>query len=271
MKHSILKTFLGSIILASSLQAIDFGALAKDVMKEVTKPTATEATTTSTSTLSNDTVTAGLKEALNKGVKIAIESLGKENGYLNNELVKIDLPNNLDSAATLVNKIGGEKYVNDLVKSMNDAASEAAPKTAEIFINAISKMDINNAQKILQGEDNAATNYFKESTNSDLQKLITPIVKEAMSNNQVATYYDAFNGYYQKNLKSSVDSSAVMGYAKSFGVDKFLPGSDDQSLDQYVTNKAIAGLFTMIEKEEKEIRENPVERTTDLLKKVFGS
>lgn len=264
------KFILLSAVLITSSFSFDLGAITKDVLNTVTKTQETTTTKTA-STLSQSTVSNGLKEALNKGVEIAVTSLGKENGYLNNSLVKIPLPNNLDSAATLVKQVGGEKYINDLEKSMNDAATQAAPKTAKIFTDAISKMSIDDASKILNSGDDAATNYFKENTLSDLKTLITPIVKESISKNQVATYYDAFNGFYQSNVKGYVKDSSLMGYAKSFGVDSYIPGDDDKSLDEYITNKAIDGLFVMIAKEEKAIRENPVERTTDLLKQVFGN
>lgn len=270
-KNRFLNTIVLGSMFATSLYSFDFGALAKDVLNEVSTTTSTTTATTASSTLSNDTISSGLKEALNKGVKTAIENLGKENGYLNNSLVKIPLPNNLDKAGTLVKSVGGEKYINDLVTSMNAAASQAAPQTAEIFADAISKITIDDANKILQGDDQAATTYFKTNTLDDLKKLITPIVKESISANQVATYYTAFNSYYQSNLKQTVENSAVMGYAKSFGVDSYLPGSDDKSLDEYITSKAMDGLFVMIAKEEQAIRANPVSRTTDLLKQVFGN
>ena len=103
-----------------------------------------------------------------------------------------------------------------------------------------------------------------------MKKLIAPIIQETMKENQVATYYDTVNNLYKSNAKGLVDNSGVMGMAKSFGVDSYIPGSSDESLDEYITTKAIDGLFTMIGQKEEAIRANPIEQTTSILKQVFG-
>lgn len=223
------------------------------------------------SSLSSDTVTRGLKEALNNGVSFAVKELGKDNGYLNNSLVKIPLPENLAKAETLIRKAGGDKIADDLINAMNSAASSAAPKTAQIFTSAISNMNLEDAKKILAGDDKAATKYFQTHTSDSLEKTILPIVQSSMEENSVAKYYKIFNDAYKAYGKDLVDKSGVMGYAKSFGVDSYLPSSSDEELDGYVTNKAIDGLFTMIAQKETEIRQSPVAQTTSLLKKVFGN
>ena len=261
-----------SLLLSSNIAFANWQDIAGSVLKTVTDTTKEDNVKTSeTTSLSNTTISNGLKEALEKGVKSAVESLGKENGYYSNELVKIDLPENLAKVKTLVEKAGGASYVKDLELAMNDAASEAAPKTASIFLKAVENMSIDDAKEILNGKDNAATTYFKSNTLDDLKKLISPIVEKSISNNQVASYYNSFNEFYKSNVKSYVDNSSLMSYAKSFGADKYIPSSSDENLNDYITNKAIDGLFIMIEKEEKAIRENPVERTTSILKKVFGN
>lgn len=262
---------VATLLLSSTLTfAFSLNDLTKGVMDKVNQTTGSTKTE-STSTLSSSTINSGLKEALSQGVKIAVETLGKDNGYLNNDLVKIPLPENLAKAETLIRKVGGGQYADELIKSMNDAATEAAPKTASIFLEAIEKMSIDDATKILNGANNEATQYFKSNTYNQLKALITPIVEKSIGNNQVATYYKTFNEYYKTHGKGLVESTGVMGYAKSFGVDSYLPGNEDVNLEEYVTTKAIDGLFTMIEKEEAAIRANPVNRTTSLLKQVFGN
>lgn len=262
---------LSLILCTSSAFSFDFGTIAKDVMDNVTKDSSSSTTTTSsTSTLSNSTVSSGLKEALKVGVNYAVSSLGAQNGYLNNSLVKIPLPENLQNAETLIRKVGGDKVADDLIKSMNTAATNAAPKTAQIFINAIEKMGLEDAKKILNGGNEAATQYFKTNTTSSLKELIKPIITQTMEQNSVAKYYSTFNSYYKQYGKDYVESSSVMSVAKNFGVDSYLPSSSDEDLEDYVTTKAIDGLFTMIAQKESAIRENPVEQTTSLLKKVFG-
>ena len=271
-----------TLILSSSLTfAFDLGSIAKSVVDNVTKEqTSTQATTsekattnttnTSTSNISDSTVTSGLKEALKTGVNYAVTQLGSSNGYLDNSAVKIPLPDNLAKAETLLRSLGGNQMADNLINSMNTAASKAAPKTAEVFVNAIDKMSVTDAQGILSGGNEAATNYFKANTSDSLKKLIAPIIQETMKENQVATYYDTVNNLYKSSAKGLVDNSGVMGMAKSFGVDSYIPGSSDESLDEYITTKAIDGLFTMIGQKEAAIRANPVEQTSSILKQVFG-
>jgi hypothetical protein len=279
MKKSII---VSTLILSSSLTfAFDLGSIAKSVVDNVTKEqTSTQATTsekattnttnTSTSNISDSTVTSGLKEALKTGVNYAVTQLGSSNGYLDNSAVKIPLPDNLAKAETLLRSVGGNQMADNLINSMNTAASKAAPKTAEVFVNAIDKMSVTDAQAILSGGNKAATNYFKANTSDSLKKLIAPIIQETMKENQVATYYDTVNNLYKSSAKGLVDNSGVMGMAKSFGVDSYIPGSSDESLDEYITTKAIDGLFTMIGQKEAAIRANPVEQTSSILKQVFG-
>ena len=274
MKKSLI---VSTLLLTSTLTfALDLGSITKSVVDTVSKDTGisqqiTNTTATNTNNnLDNSTVSSGLKEALKTGVKFATTQLGSSNVYLNNPLVKIPLPNNLSSAEKIIRSAGGDKMADDLINSMNTAASKAAPKTAEIFISAIDKMSLTDAQKILSGGNNAATEYFKTNTSDSLKKAIMPIIQETMKENQVASYYDSVNGIYKSTAGNLVGNSGVMGMAKSFGVDSYIPGSSDESLDDFVTNKAIEGLFTMIAQKESAIRTNPVEQTSSILKQVFG-
>ena len=258
-----------AIVLSSTLAfSFDLGSIAKSVMDNVTQSPSTK--TATKSGLNDSTVSSGLKEALKVGVDYAVKNLGANNGYLNNSLVKIPLPENLQKAEGVIRKVGGEKMADDLINSMNSAATKAAPETAKIFVDAIDKMSLEDAQKILAGDKNAATDYFKSNTTSSLKKMIEPIIQGTMKENQVAGYYDTFNNYYKEYGKGIVDNSGVMKMAKNFGVDSYLPETSEQNLDEYVTDKAIDGLFKMIAKKEAAIRSNPVAQTTSLLKQVFG-
>jgi len=265
------KIILSSLVICSTLSfAFDLNSFTKEIVNDITK-TETKEDKTVTSSLSQDTVSKGLKEALKVGVNYATKTLGAQNGYLNNADVKIPLPENLQKAETIIRSAGGDKIADDLIKSMNNAATNAAPETAKIFIDAIEKMNLEDAKKILAGDEHSATNYFKENTNEALRKLIKPIVNKTMQENSVSKYYDTFNTYYKQYGKEYVENSSVMNLAKNFGVDEYIPSSSDESLDDYVTNKAIDGLFKMISEKEASIRENPVEQTTSILKKVFGN
>jgi len=265
-KTLIIGTFIFSM---TNTQAFDLGSITKSVMDNVSKSSTNSSQTTSN--LSETTVSKGLKEALKVGVDYAVKTLGENNGYLNNSLVKIPLPENLQKAETLIRKAGGEQIANDLINSMNKAATNAAPKTADIFLSAIEKMSLDDAKKILNGDENAATDYFKTNTTKSLKEMIKPIIQETMAQNSVARYYDTFNNYYKQYGKEYVENSSVMNLAKGFGVDSYLPSSSEENLDDYVTQKAIDGLFTMIAKKEAAIRANPVEQTTSILKQVFGN
>lgn len=255
-----------SLLFSSTLVcALDLGSLVQDAVKSTTS---TPTSSSKTSNLSDSLVTSGLKEALKIGVDYGVKELSKENGYLSN--AKIVLPKDMRTAEKLVRKAGGDKIVDDLVKSMNKAATTAAPKTAVIFVDAVNKMTLDDAQKILMGDKDAATEYFSKNTSSSLQKMISPIIKESMKENNVASYYDTFNKYYQSNAASLTKNSQLMGYAKEFGADKYLPSSD-ADLNSYITEQAISGLFKMIAQKEGEIRKDPIAQTTSILKQVFGN
>ena len=275
MKKSLL---VSTLLLTSTLTfALDLGSITKSVVDTVSKDTGiTQQITNATSTnntksnLDNATVSNGLKEALKNGVTYATSTLGKDNGYLNSDKVKIPLPDNLKNVEGVIRKAGGDKMADDLINSMNAAASKAAPKTADIFMNAISKMNLNDAQTILSGKDNAATEYFKKNSSNELKAMIKPIVQESMKTNNVAQYYDVANNFYQNSAKGLVGNSSITGLAKNFGVDSYVPGNNNESLDDYITEKAMDGLFSMIAQKEAGIRKNPLEQTSSILKEVFS-
>ena len=272
MKKIILAS---TIILSTSLlQSFDFGSLmqtASEVANTQLEKPATVTTTGLTSNLSSSVVSDGLKAALKAGVDYGVKELSKNGGYLNNASVKIPLPENLAKAETIIRNAGGDKMADDLINSMNSAATEAAPKTAKILADAVDKMSIEDAKTILAGDKNAATEYFKTHTTKDLQDMIKPIIQGTMKDNNVASYYNTFNEYYSSYGKGLVESSGLMGLAKSYGADQYIPQATDENLDDYVTQKAIDGLFEMIATKEGEIREDPIAQTTSLLKQVFGN
>ncbi len=209
-----------------------------------------------------------LRVALEQGVEYAIETLGKKNGYLKDKKAKIDLPENIKNMEPLIRKSGGDKMVEDLVLSMNNAATEAAPKTIKIFFSAIKKMTILDAQTILKSDENALTQYFKKHTNSDLEREIEPIIKAMMDKNKVSYYYKQIRDYYDKNSESIPYKDSLYSLGKSYGLDSYIPPKD---LDAYVTKKAIAGLFIKIGQEEKKIRDNPLVQESKLIRDIFGS
>ncbi|MGB9080153.1 MAG: DUF4197 domain-containing protein [Desulfuromonadaceae bacterium] len=203
--------------------------------------------------LDDSTIIKGLKEALASGTERAVIAVAKPDGYFGNQAIKILLPNRIQQAADILGKIGYQQQVDEFVLSMNRAAEKAAPKAAVVFGDAIRQMTVEDARGILSGGDTAATGFFEKKTRLQLFEAFKPMVAKSM--NQVGTARS------YKELIGKYESIPFMSLA----------GTPSLDLDTYVTNKALDGLFVMVGDEEKKIRTNPAARTTDLLRKVFGS
>jgi len=199
--------------------------------------------------LSNDKITAGLKEALTVSTGNAVATTGRTDGFLKNEAIKILLPDKLRTAGKGMRLIGMGAQLDELEVGMNRAAEQATPLAKQIFINAVKKMSFADARKILFGSDTAATEYFKTQSTDELTTAFTPIVHKSMENVGVVQQY---NQLMQNPMASSLIDS------KTF------------SLDKYVVGKTLDGLFYMLGEEEKKIRKSPVAQTTALLREVFG-
>ncbi len=260
----LLTLFLGSTAIYAGWQDQLGGIMQK--AKQLQKPTPRENATS----LSRSDMDTALKEALADGVQYAVSNLGREGGYLNDPMVKIPLPKHLQTAAKLLGRVGGEKYATDLIAALNKAAEEAAPKTAGIFIDAIKKLSIEDAKRILSGPDDAATNYFREHTTKELASVIKPIVAKSMARNDVAKYYRSFQSFY-KSHTGSLRNDQITALAGKFGMERYLPSENEEDLEGYVTQRTIDGLMKMIALKEKQIRDNPLMRDTALLKRVFGA
>ncbi|MGV8080726.1 MAG: DUF4197 domain-containing protein [Syntrophales bacterium] len=195
------------------------------------------------------TTIAGLKEALAVGTKNAVKAVSKKDGYFGNELVKILLPEKVRTAADMAARLGFQKQVDGFILSMNRAAEAAAPKAADLFADAIREMSFDDARKILQGGDTAATDYFKARTSDKLYGEFKPVVAANMNKVGVTKAY--------KDMMAPVESLPLVP-------------KESLDLDHYVTGKAMDGLFLMIGSEEKKIRTDPAARVTDILKTVFG-
>jgi hypothetical protein len=192
---------------------------------------------------------AGIKEALAVGTERAVASLSRENGYFGNAAVKILMPPSIQKVADVARQVGYQKQVDEFVLSMNRAAEAAAPLASRYFGDAIREMSVDDVRGILTGGDTAATDYFSRKTRDNLYAAFKPVVSKKV------TEVGATNAY-----------KAMMGRYESVP----LMRSQSLDLDDYVTNKSLDGLFKVVGEEEKKIRTNPVARTTDLLKTVFG-
>jgi Protein of unknown function (DUF4197) len=192
---------------------------------------------------------SGLKEALSIGTQRAVRLVDQPGGYLDNETIKILLPQNLRTVERVLRGVGQGARVDEFVASMNHAAESAAPEAETIFADAVREMTIDDARKLLNGGDTSITEYFKAKTSARLATAFRPHVEAAMSKNGVTQQYEALVGQVP-----------------------WMPFGNSSSLDinTYVVNKALDGLFYMLGQQEKEIRTNPVARSTALLKQVFG-
>lgn len=231
----------------------------KDLLKKAEEKlnSATTSTTTSDSSstsglsgisLSNTDISAALKEALNKGVSEQVTKLTAVDGFYKNEAVKILLPDELQKVDATLRKMGMSNLADEGIKSLNRAAEDAVKEATPIFTNAITSMSITDAKNILLGEDNAATTYLENTTTTDLYGKFNPVVKESLG----------------KVGADTIWSKIITKYNGLPMVTKVNP-----DLNDYVTQKALSGVFTMIAVEEKDIRGNIDSRTTELLQKVF--
>ncbi|MGL4575491.1 MAG: DUF4197 domain-containing protein [Burkholderiaceae bacterium] len=202
------------------------------------------------SAISNQDASAGLKEALNKGSAAAVAKLGVQNGFLNNPKVKIPLPEGLKTAEKAMKLLGKQKQFDELVVSMNRAAEAAAPEAKVLLVDAVKNMSVADAKGILSGGDDSVTKFFQSKTQAQLTQRFLPIVKKSTEKVGLAQQYN--------NLA---------GQAAGFGVVK----QEDAKIENYVTRKAMDGLFLMIAEEEKAIRKDPIGTGSAILRKVFGS
>ncbi len=195
-------------------------------------------------------VTNGLKEALIKGISNGSDIVSQLDGYFKNPEIKIPFPPDVKKVETRLRQMGLSDEVDKFIMTLNRGAEDAAKEAKPIFISAIKSMTIQDAWGILKGENDAATQYLKRTTSAQLKAKFKPVIQNSLNKVNATKYY----------------GDIVTTYNKIPLVEKVNP-----ELDDYATDKAIEGLFVMIAKEEKNIRQDPMARTTDLLKKVFGS
>lgn len=192
---------------------------------------------------------SGVRVALERGAEAAVSLLGRPDGFLGNPKVRIPLPGALASVAKLLKATGQGQKVDDLVTAMNRAAEEAVPKAKTLLVQAAKSMSVEDAVKIVRGPDDAVTQFFARKTREPLGVQFLPIVAHATERVSLA---DKYNALAAKGAK--------------FGLVK----AEDANLNQYVTGKALDGLYLMIAEEERKIRRDPIGTGSDILKKVFG-
>jgi hypothetical protein len=200
--------------------------------------------------ISGKDASGGLKEALTQGAAKAVDLLGKENGFLGNDKVKIPLPESAQKVEKLMRGLGMGKQADELITAMNRAAEAAMPQAKTLLVNSIKQMSVDDAKGILSGGQDSATQYFRRTTSGPLAEKFKPVVSKAIAKVKLAEKYDQFAG-----------KAAKLGLVRE----------EDAHLQDYVTQKALDGLYLMIADEEKAIRTDPAGAAGNLAKKVFGA
>ena len=200
--------------------------------------------------LSNAEAVRGLRQALTDGSLAAVAKLGVENGFFGNPRVKIPLPPSLQRVERGLRAFGMRREADELVLAMNRAAEAAVPESKQLLTDAVKQMSVQDAKGILAGGDTAATDYFKRATRPQLTQRFLPIVKGATDKVGLAQQYNALAG-----------EGAALGLVKE----------DQASIERYVTQKALDGLYFMIGEQEKAFRQDPVGASSAIVRKVFGA
>jgi len=250
MTRTLIATVIAFSMAVGSAEASDFlktlGGAIDTMSKQATGSTSGS---TSGSGLSQSDITAGLLDALKVGTERVVTSLGAADGYNADPAVHIPLPPQLQQVQGVLKKFGLAALADDVELRLNRAAEAAAPKTKELFLKAIQAMTLDDAMAIYKGPDDAATQYFKKVSSTDLSATIKPVVDQSLADVGALSAYDQLMGQY-KNLPFVPDVKA--------------------NLSDHATGLALKGLFHYLAKEEAAIRQNPAKRTTEILAKVFG-
>ncbi|MCL6483535.1 MAG: DUF4197 domain-containing protein [Janthinobacterium lividum] len=200
--------------------------------------------------LSNKDASNGLKAALETGSAAAVSKLGVENGFLHNDKVKIKLPGILEQAQPLLKITGRGQQLDDLVVAMNRAAESAVPMAKPLLLDAVKSMSVSDAKNILSGGDTSVTDFFRQKTSAPLAVKFMPIVKSVTDRSGLASKYNS--------TMSQIGKTGLVPPQQS-------------TVEAYVTDRAIDGLYLMIGEEEKAIRSNPLAYGSKIIGKVFGS
>lgn len=225
-----------------------FNSLAVTVLAAVWFPRAAQALTLAD--LSQGEASRALKAALERGARNAVGQLGQVNGFLGNDRVRIPLPRQLQEAEAMLRRFGQGERLDELVTSMNRAAEAAVPLAQDLMLTAVRNMSVGDAKKILNGGDTSVTAFFSEKTRAPLEQKFLPVVTRTTEKVGLAGQYNQ-----------------IAGKAADYGLLK----REDASIQQYVTGKALDGLYLVIGEEERKIRQDPVGTGSALLSKVFGA
>jgi hypothetical protein len=247
MKRSLLLISFFAIGLVTNAQGLK-GLIKKAASKDSSGTIAKIIPGASKDSLTTNDVVAGLKEALETGTNRSVQKLSVADGFFKDAVIKVLMPEEAKKAESTLRKFGLGKQVDDAILSMNRAAEDAAKDAAPIFVNAIKGMTIQDAWGILKGGDSSATRYLRQKTTTSLTEAFRPVIENSLKKVNATKYWETVFSSYNRFSKEKVNTD----------------------LSAYVTEKALSGIFYQVAQEEMKIRKDPVARTTDMLKKVFG-
>lgn len=223
-----------------------------DQLKEASDEAQDKVTGSDSGNLSEGEIVKGLKEALEVGAKESVDFASKKGGFNETPRIRIPFPPEAEEVKEKALQMGMDQKVEKFENTMNRAAEKAAKKAAEIFVGAIKNMSVQEGREILEGENDAATQYLRDNTNDQLFREFKPIVEKANDEVKLTKYWNPLAAAYNKSTMMT-------------GKEEVNP-----DLDEYVTERAIDGLFVLVAEEEAKIRKDPAARVKDILKKVFG-
>lgn len=235
MKKSLI---LITLLMVSNSIALDWGKMLEDSVK------------TATSASSKD-----YKTLVSKALESAVKELSND-GFIKNATAKIPLPSNLQTAANLAKKVGGEKWANELTASINKAASSAVGGAAEVFSNSIKNMSESDLKGIMSGGNDSFTKFLQQNSAKELEKVFKPIIEKMMNQNSFATAYNGLNSLVKNTLGNQESVKSVKSLANSLGMGEYLGESGD--LNDYITKKTLEGLFKVMGENEKSLRADPL-------------
>jgi hypothetical protein len=200
--------------------------------------------------VSNRDASSALREALVRGAQVAVNELGRPDGFLGNSKVRIPLPESAQKVERMMRGFGMGKQADEVIVAINRAAEAAVPEARALLVDSVRRMSVDDAKSILTGGQDSATQYFRRSTGEQIRARFLPIVQKATAQVQLAELYNKY---------------------ASYGAGLGLISKEDANLDSYVTQKALDGLFLLVAEEEAKIRQNPAQAATNILRRVFGA
>ncbi|MDO5045552.1 DUF4197 domain-containing protein [Campylobacter sp.] len=245
------KSLVLALFFALGALGADWGKMMQDGLKAVNQASAK----------------SDYKSMVSSALEYAVKELSND-GFIKNATAKIPLPASLQTAANLAKKVGGDKWANDLVVSINKAASSAVPGAADVFSKTIKNMSETDVKKIMSGGNDSFTKFLQENSSKELEKVFKPIIEKMMSQNSFATAYNGLNSFVKNSLGNSQSMKSVKSVASSLGMGEYVT-NEGEDLNGYITRKTLDGLFKVMSENEKSLRSNPVDYGKKAIEGLF--